>query len=216
MAVGPVQMRVLIADDDPVSLRLLGAALGKMHHEVLIARDGLEAWELFQQVDIPLVVTDWLMPGMSGVELCQNIRAEAREKYSYIVVVTTLSDNENILEGFRAGADDYLVKPFRVDELQRRIGVAERIRTAMSAKVEATLRSAVEMLQKDEDPPSPSLVQSVKNLGEFYRSEGAYAKARAFLRRQIALVREARGGEGDLAKLQRELKSLEGLQDERV
>ena len=153
-------MRVLIADDDPVSLRLLGAALEKMRHELLIAHDGREAWELFQQADVPLVITDWLMPHMSGVELCQNIRAEARAKYSYLVIVTTLSSQESTLEGFRAGADDYLVKPVRVDELQRRIVVAERMRAGMNARVEATLRNAVETCQSEEGDKA-ALLRSV-------------------------------------------------------
>jgi DNA-binding response OmpR family regulator len=208
-------MRVLIADDDPVSLRLLGAALEKMRHELLIAHDGLEAWELFQQSDIPLIITDWLMPRMSGIELCQAVRGEARDKYSYIVLVTTLSDHEKTLEGFRAGADDYLVKPFRVDELTRRIVVAERMRAGMNAKVEATLRNNLEMVQTA-NAEAPALLQTARRLSEFYQREGAYAKARAFLRRQIALVRDANGREEDLAKLGSELRALEGLEDERV
>ncbi|MGD0676452.1 MAG: response regulator [Polyangiaceae bacterium] len=207
-------MRVLIADDDPVSLRLLGAALGKMRHEVLIAHDGREAWELFQQADIPLVITDWLMPHVSGVELCQLIRAEARDRYSYLVIVTTMSSEENSLEGFRAGADDYLVKPVRVDELQRRIVVAERMRAGMNAKIETTLRGAVEISQSADGESTASLLQHVKSIGQFYRREGAYTKARAFLRRQIAIVRGSDVGDPELARLQRELDSLDGLEDE--
>jgi DNA-binding response OmpR family regulator len=206
-------MRVLIADDDPVSLRLLDAALKKMRHEVLMAHDGLEAWEIFQGSDIPLIITDWLMPRMSGVELCQAVRAEARDKYSYIVLVTTLSGHEKTLEGFRAGADDYLVKPFQVDDLTQRIVVAERMRTAMNAKVEASLRKTVETVQS-ESPATPALLETMKSLSEFYRREGAYTKARAFLRRQIALIRETNGGDDVLASLQREIKALEGVEDE--
>jgi len=211
-----VRMRVLIADDDPVSLRLLEAALDKMRHEAIVARDGLEAWERFREMDVPLVITDWLMPNMSGVELCRNIRAEARDRYSYVVIVTTLSDHENTLEGFRAGADDYMVKPVRVDELRRRIVVAERVREGMSAKIETTLRKTVEMCQSIEAEKSTALLESVENLGEFYRAERAYTKARAFLRRQLALVREAKGEGDDTLRLRRELEALEGLEDERL
>jgi DNA-binding response OmpR family regulator len=206
-------MRVLIVDDDPVSLRLLDAALKKMRHEVLTAHDGLEAWEIFQRSDIPLIITDWLMPRMTGVELCQAVRAEARDKYSYIVLVTTLSGHEKTVEGFRAGADDYLVKPFQFDDLAQRIAVAERMRAAMNAKVEASLRSTVEAVQS-ENTATPVLLESMKTLSEFYRREGAYTKARAFLRRQIALVRETKGGDDVLGSLQRELKALEGIEDE--
>jgi DNA-binding response OmpR family regulator len=209
-------MRVLIADDDPVSLRLLGAALDKMRHEVLIAHDGQEAWDLFQQNDVPLVITDWLMPRMTGVELCRAIRAESRDRYCYVVIVTTLSDHEKTLEGFQAGADDYIVKPFRADDLQRRIVVAERVRDGMNGKVEATLRSAVEMCQTPEGGHNVALVQTVQRLGEFYRAERAYTKARAFLRRQLALVREGKGGVEEVARLQGQLDSLEGLEDARA
>lgn len=206
-------MRVLIADDNPVSLRILGAALDRMRHEVLVARDGREAWELFEQGDVPLVITDWLMPHMSGIELCERIRAEARDRYSYVVIATTLSDHENTLEGFRAGADDYLVKPLRVEELRQRIVVAERVRRGMCAKVEASLRKTVETAQTIDSEQNPTLLQTVQTLGELYRAEGAYAKARAFLRRQVTIVQRAGGSGDDIARLRRELASLEGLDD---
>ncbi len=206
-------MRVLIADDDPTCLRLLSALLGKMGHEPLVTRDGQEAWEVFQKVHVPLVISDWLMPRMSGVELCQHIRAEARENYSYIVLVTTLSSDEHVLEGFRAGADDYMTKPVRIEELERRVIVADRTRAGMAAKVEAALRKAVETVQSAEDKPGPALLETVRSIGNFYRAEGAYTKARAFLRRQMGIVTETNGGEEELAKLRRELQSLEGLED---
>jgi len=207
-------MRVLIADDDPVCLRLLRASLERMRHEVIVAHDGQEAWDLFRKTPIPLVITDWLMPHMSGIELCENIRAEARERYSYIIIVTTLSDAENTLLGFRAGADDYLAKPLRFDELERRIAVAQRVRQGMNAKIEATLRSAVETCQSVAGPSNASLLQSVQTLGDFYRTERAFTKARAFLRRQLAILRDTPGKDEELARLRRELESLEGLEDE--
>ena len=205
-------MRVLIADDDPVSLRLLEASLDKMRHEVLKARDGREAWELYQTHDIPLVITDWLMPHMSGIELCQAIRAEARHKYSYVVIVTTLSDNENTLEGFRAGADDYLVKPLRIEHLQTRIAVAERVHDGMDAKVEMTLRGAVELCTAEARHDHP-LLESVKRLADFYRAQRAHSKAAAFLRRQITLAQNAHASEDEVAKLRGELESLLAVED---
>jgi DNA-binding response OmpR family regulator len=207
-------MRVLIADDDPVCLRILQKALDVADHELLVARDGREAWDLYQaHADVPLVITDWLMPHVSGLELCERIRAEARERYSYIVIVTTLSDKENTVAGFRAGADDYLVKPVSLTDLQNRIRVAARVRGGMDAKVEATLRSAVELCQEaDPGHESTALLETVRKLGGFYRERRAFTKARAFLRRQIALV-GARGDDVEAGRLRRELEEISGLED---
>lgn len=209
-------MRVLIADDDPVSLRLLASALGKAQHDVVVARDGREAWAKFKEADFPLVITDWLMPHVSGIELCERIRAEASDRYSYVVLVTTLSDEENSIAGFRAGADDYLVKPVRLAELERRVLVAGRVREGMKGKVEMTLRRAVEECQSVEEPSSRALLQTVQSLGDFYRTERAYTKARAFLRRQLALVGSSSNHVEEVIRLRRDLVELEGFDDERA
>jgi DNA-binding response OmpR family regulator len=207
-------MRVLVADDDPVSLRLLQATVVRLKHEAVSARDGQEAWELFQGADFPLVITDWLMPRMSGIELCQAIRAEPRDRYSYIVLVTSLSDRENTLEGFGAGADDYLVKPVSVEQLEMRTEVAARVRSGMDARVEMTMRHAVEMAQQADGEGGAGLVEGVRALTEFYRTRRAHTKARAFLRRQIALAEAQRADPADIARFQRELDALRGLDDD--
>ena len=206
-------MKVLVADDDPVSLRLVCKALEQLRHEVVAARDGQEAWELYAQGDYPLVITDWMMPRMTGIQLCEAIRAEARDRYSYVVMVTTLSAQEHTLEGFRAGADDYLVKPVNVEQLRTRIEVAARVRGGMDAKVEMTMRRAVEACQQSGEA-NAGLLESIKSLGDFYRTQRAYTKARAFLRRQMAVTRERGGAPEELERLGEELRTLEGLGDD--
>ena len=120
-------MRVLIADDEPVSRRLLQSHLQKWGYEVTAAGDGDEAWRLFAAGDSPIVITDWMMPGVDGAELIRRIRAAPRPSYVYTVLLTARSQKEDLVEGMEAGADDFLTKPFDRDELRVRLRAAERI-----------------------------------------------------------------------------------------
>lgn len=122
-------MRVLIAEDEPVSRRLLQGTLTRWGYDVLVARDGQEAWDLFCSDEDPprLAILDWMMPNMDGPEVCQRIRKEGREEYTYIVLLTAKNRKENLIEGLDAGADDYITKPFDSDELEVRVRAARRI-----------------------------------------------------------------------------------------
>ncbi|HEY9871499.1 MAG TPA: ATP-binding protein [Candidatus Obscuribacterales bacterium] len=121
-------MKVLVAEDDAVSRRLLEATLSKEGYEVVLARDGQEAWEALQNEDSPrIAILDWMMPGMDGLEVCRRLRKMNRPDYVYIVLLTAKSHREDLLEGMRAGADDYLVKPCDDQELKVRIRVGLRI-----------------------------------------------------------------------------------------
>ena len=121
-------MKILIAEDDQVSRRVLEAHLGKWGYQVLSARDGNEAWQILQSADAPrLAILDWMMPGMDGIELCRKVRQEGHEPYTYIILLTALSGEENLCTGMDAGADDYLTKPFRVNELRVRLRAGRRI-----------------------------------------------------------------------------------------
>ncbi len=120
-------MKILIADDDNASRLLLSAHLKSLRHEVLTAADGAEAWERYLAELPQIVITDWLMPGIDGLEICRMIRSERRKKYTYVMLLTSLSGKGSFLEGMRAGADDFITKPFDTDALAARITVAERI-----------------------------------------------------------------------------------------
>ena len=121
-------MRILIAEDDRVSLRLLEAHLSAWGYEVVSARDGSEAWRMLQSADPPrLAILDWMMPGMDGTDICREVRLADREPYTYIILLTALSGEENLCAGMDAGADDYLTKPFRVNELRARLRAGRRI-----------------------------------------------------------------------------------------
>jgi putative two-component system response regulator len=120
-------MRVLIVEDDPDALEMLEAALVCFDYEVSKARDGLEAQEMLRAGHYRLVISDWEMPGMTGVELCRYVRQRASSEYTYFILLTSRTGQRHIVDGLRAGADEFLSKPFDPDELQMRLHVAERI-----------------------------------------------------------------------------------------
>jgi DNA-binding response OmpR family regulator len=120
-------LKIMIVDDDSVSRRMLQGVLNKQGYEVLVAANGREAWEIFQREAISIVITDWIMPELDGLQLCQRIRAEARQKYTYIILITVMTGKGSYLEGIQAGADDFLSKPYDPDVLRARLYVAKRL-----------------------------------------------------------------------------------------
>ncbi len=120
-------LRVLIADDEPVSRMILQRAVQQAGHQCQAAADGAEAWELFQVADFDVIITDWVMPLLDGRELCQRVRAHTQATYTYIILLTALGDKAHFLEGMEAGADDYLAKPFDAEELRARLIAAARV-----------------------------------------------------------------------------------------
>lgn len=121
-------MRILVAEDDAVSLLILRRAVEKLGHECLAAEDGERAWRLYEEnPGVDVIISDWMMPGMDGLELCRRIRDDGRKGYTYFIFLTALSDKEHLLQGFEAGADDYLAKPLDREELQVRLISARRL-----------------------------------------------------------------------------------------
>ena len=121
-------MKILIAEDDPVSRRLLEAFLSKWGYDVVVTCDGREAWEVLNEVDAPsLVVSDWMMPKVDGLELCRKIREMQRSHYTYFIILTAKERKEDVIQGLEAGADDFLIKPFHQEELKYRVQIGERI-----------------------------------------------------------------------------------------
>lgn len=120
-------MKILIAEDTPISQRLLQSFLQKWGHEVTAASDGAAAWRLFQADDFPVVISDWMMPEMDGLELVRRIRACPRSGYVYTILLTARSQKEDVIAGMEAGADDFITKPFDSDELRVRLRAGERV-----------------------------------------------------------------------------------------
>jgi sigma-B regulation protein RsbU (phosphoserine phosphatase) len=139
-------MRILIADDDVVSLLALEAMLVKRGHKVVTAGDGTEAWQVLQQPDAPpLAILDWLMPGLDGVEICRRARGEPRLKTLYLILLTSRLSQEHVLEGLRAGANDYVTKPFDREELEARIHVGAQV-VALQDELRARVRELEDAL----------------------------------------------------------------------
>ena len=119
-------MRILVADDDPSSRLVAQTAVRSLGHECETAADGTEAWAAFQARRPDVVISDWIMPGLSGLQLCRNVRVHAGS-YTYFIMVTSEAGKEKILEGMTAGADDYVVKPLDPEDLQARLIGAARV-----------------------------------------------------------------------------------------
>ncbi len=138
-------MRILIAEDDILSRTILRRAVEKLGHECLVAADGLEAWELFQNTEeVDVVISDWMMPGIDGLEFCRRLREEKRDEYTYFIFLTSLEDKAHLLEGLSVGADDYLTKPLDRDELQARLVAASRV-TSLHRKLTEQSRRLSEL-----------------------------------------------------------------------
>ncbi len=124
----PGGVRVLIADDSVVSRHLLDATLRKWGYDVVVVCDGIEAWKQLQKADAPsIAILDWVMPGLTGPEVCHLVRKRGRERYTYLLLLTSKSLREDLIEGMESGADDYLIKPFDQHELKVRLRAGTRI-----------------------------------------------------------------------------------------
>lgn len=121
-------VKILIADDDSVSRRLLATTLQRMGYEVTEAAAGPEAWEVLQSEGAPrLAIIDWMMPGMDGIEICRKLRTLTDSPYVYTLLLSARERTEDVVEGLGAGADDYLSKPFNASELEARLRAGKRI-----------------------------------------------------------------------------------------
>ncbi len=137
-------MKILLADDDLVTLRLLEKHLQSWDHHVYSAQNGLDAWDIVNSADFDLVITDWDMPGMDGLELCQRIRQADFHGYIYLIIVSAKDSNQDIVTGLRGGIDDYITKPLDFDELRARIETGTRI-----VRLERELRKKYDVIEKN-------------------------------------------------------------------
>ncbi|MBW2737700.1 MAG: response regulator [Deltaproteobacteria bacterium] len=139
-------MKILIAEDDITSRVLLKHMLTKWGYEVVVTKDGNEAWEALRAENAPrLAILDWMMPGLDGVEVCRKVRQLDVSNPTYIILLTSLNRKKDIVAGLEAGADDYIGKPYEADELHVRVKVGKRVAALQSALVEQvhSLREAL-------------------------------------------------------------------------
>jgi CheY-like chemotaxis protein len=121
-------MKILIAEDDPVSVKILQFALEHYGHQVVTSASGTEAWEIFDRDPVRVIVSDWMMPGLDGLELCQKIRQRPKTDYTYFILLTAIgTGRDNLRKAMAAGIDDFLTKPLDREAIMMRLRVAERI-----------------------------------------------------------------------------------------
>ncbi len=119
-------MHILVVDDDLITLRLLAENIKKLGHTVYEAENGVAAWNLLREISIDILVSDWMMPELNGLDLCRKIRDTDFDHYIYLILVSAQDSQQNILQGLETGVDDYITKPINFDELRARIKIGVR------------------------------------------------------------------------------------------
>jgi sigma-B regulation protein RsbU (phosphoserine phosphatase) len=137
-------VKILIGEDDPISRRMLQATLVKWGCEVVVCKDGSEAWVKLQSHEAPrMAILDWMMPGMDGVQVCRNLRKLTQAPRTYIILLTAKGRSQDVVAGLAAGADDYVTKPFDRDELHARVQAGFR-----TIELETSLADRVRELEQ--------------------------------------------------------------------
>lgn len=198
-------MRILIADDDAVSRRLLQSYLEKWGHEVIATVNGAEAWAAYQREQFPVVISDWMMPELDGPELVRRIRAAQQADYVFIILLTARAQKEDVVEGMEAGADDFVTKPFDRDELRVRLRAGQRIVELEKRLTEC--RRALEATQA-ELAKNASLLADARSASE--RNAGLRAALESGSRLLSDL--ESHPSQQKLHDLLNQLKKLQGLE----
>lgn len=120
-------MKILIADDDLITLRLLETIIKRLKYEVILAHDGTEAFRILKESPPDIALLDWIMPGLNGLEICRQLRSDSQTRFIYTILLTANDRTEDITAGLDAGANDYIIKPFDQDELKSRVAVGARV-----------------------------------------------------------------------------------------
>ena len=152
-------MRILIVDDNPISLDILAATLEESGHDIERAADGQEGLSRILDGDIRLVISDWEMPGMTGEELCQAVRKSGSQAYVYVILLTSHADSEHIIRGLAAGADDFVSKPFNPDELAVRVRAGERV---LALETRDLAMFAMAKLAESRDPETGAHLERIQ------------------------------------------------------
>ncbi len=176
-------MRIVIAEDDAVSRRVLQATVAKLGYDVVVTVNGREALEALQAPDSPrLAILDWMMPEMDGLEVCQRLRALTHEVPVYLLLLTACDSKPQIVAGLESGADDYLTKPFDRDELRARLMVGRRIvelQTSLAARVRELQVSLTQVNQLQGLLPICSYCKKIRDNENYWQQVENYIAARS-------------------------------------
>ncbi len=174
---GVAHMKILIADDSAPIRSYLSGLLRSWGHELIIARDGEEAWRLARLEMPQLAVFDWIMPGLEGPELCGRVREDAKLKQTYVILLTSLSETEDIVAGLDSGANDFVTKPFNESELRARISVGVRmveLQAALAARIGELERALDENSKLRGLLPICAYCKSIRNDKNYWLSVERY------------------------------------------
>jgi CheY-like chemotaxis protein/HPt (histidine-containing phosphotransfer) domain-containing protein len=181
-------MRILVADDDSVTRRILESTLSKLGWDVITAADGEAAWRILQTLqgkNAPeLAVLDWMMPGMHGPEICRRIRSTPGFEHTYVILLTSRSDKEDLATGLAAGANDYISKPFDPIELEARVRVGERminLQTSVAARLRELEEALGHVRRLQGLLPICSYCKMVRNGTNYWQQVEAYITANSDL-----------------------------------
>ena len=164
----PNHMKILIAEDDAIAAKVLRLTLQALHHEVVLASDGTTAWEMFDQDPVRVVVSDWMMPGMDGLQFCERIRNRAQTPYTYFILLTAAQTcDDDYTLAMDSGVDDFLTKPLHRETLRTRLRVAERI-----------LRYTTEIRQLKDIIPICTYCHKVRDDGDYWERVETYIRER--------------------------------------
>ena len=177
--------RVLIADDDVIARRLLERAVGQSGYEVTVVSSGDEAWRVLSSRDVPTIaVLDWMMPGLTGIELCQKVRAANPPVPPYLIVLTSRAETRDIVEALRAGADDHITKPFEIAELRARLAVGVRVVTLqqqLTERVQSLEEALAHVQQLQGLVPICAWCRLVRSDGDYWEHVETYLEKRSGL-----------------------------------
>lgn len=167
-------MKILVADDDPCGIDILAAVLRVAGHQCVLARDGHEAWDILQSPDPPQIAfLDWMMPGLDGLEICRRIREHGGSEYTYITIVSARNRQQDIIYGFQSGADDFITKPYKPEDILARVRVAERLHRSFTSN--SGLSRA--LAEARESPSGDIIVRTLRRVGRILFHGGRIAWA---------------------------------------
>ena len=177
--------RVLIADDDVIARRFLESAVRQSGYEVTVVSSGDEAWRVLSSRDVPTIaVLDWMMPGLTGLELCEKVRAANLPVPPYLIVLTSRGETGDIVEALRAGADDHITKPFEIAELRARLAVGVRIVTLqqqLTERVQSLEEALAHVQQLQGLIPMCAWCRLVRSDGNYWVQVETYLEKRSGL-----------------------------------
>jgi phosphoserine phosphatase RsbU/P len=176
-------VKILIADDDRVARRLLEGMLSQWGHEVIAVGDGAAAWEVLRGDDPPpLAILDWMMPEMSGLEVCTKVREKPGTQAFYLIVLTSRDHTDDLVTALAAGADDHLAKPFHPGELRARVQVGERVtrlQRSLAERVAALERALADVTHLQGLLPICMYCKKIRSDDNYWQQVESYVGARS-------------------------------------